>query len=92
MLDLVHIGSVIEKKRKEVNLRQRDLAARAGVSRATLEALENGRLRELGFAKLTKILSVLGLELRISDLRKPRPTLDDLLEDEPNDQGLDRRS
>lgn len=46
-------------------LRQLDLAERAGVSRATIEALENGRAAEIGFTRLARILATLGLGLEI---------------------------
>jgi hypothetical protein len=38
------------------------LAKRARVGLSTLDALENGRLGELGYSKITNILTALGLE------------------------------
>ena len=70
---------------------QTQLAHLAGISRATLEALENGRCRELGYTKVARLLSVLGLELRIEEASPHRPTLEDLREEESRDQSLDRR-
>jgi transcriptional regulator with XRE-family HTH domain len=67
------------------------LARKAGLSRATLDALENGRSGELGFTKVANILSALGLELRVHEANLQRPTLDELLEEERDDKGLDRR-
>ena len=49
MLKLHSIGSQIVSRRKALGLSQSDLANKAGVSRATLEALENGRSGELWF-------------------------------------------
>jgi transcriptional regulator with XRE-family HTH domain len=43
MLDLISIGSKIAKRRKTLKLSQAELARKAGVSRATVDALENGR-------------------------------------------------
>ncbi|HEV2616013.1 MAG TPA: hypothetical protein VGU63_16675, partial [Candidatus Acidoferrales bacterium] len=63
--------------------------ARIGLS--TLDALENGRLGELGYSKITNILSALGLELKVEEASARRPTLDELMEEESNDKGLDRR-
>lgn len=91
VLDLISIGIQIAKERKKLKLSQADLSRRAGVSRATLDALENGRARELGFSKLAKLLAVVGLELKLQTTRSPRPTLDELLQEDRNDQGLDRR-
>jgi len=91
MLTLAIIGSDIAKRRKAARLSQSELARKAGVSRATLDALENGRSGELGFSKISKILAVLGLELRVQDAKPKRPTLDELLSEDRDDQGLDRR-
>ena len=91
MLSLLSLGSRIKKRRKALGLSQSDLAGKAGVSRATLDALENGRSGELGFLKISRILMVLGLELRIHDAVTRRPTLDELLAEERDDQSMDRR-
>jgi transcriptional regulator with XRE-family HTH domain len=91
MLDLISIGAQIAKRRKKVKLSQAALASKAGVSRATVDALENGRAGELGFAKLTKLLAALSLELKLQDASSHRPTLDELLQEDRDDQSLDRR-
>ena len=91
MLPISSVGSQIAAKRKTAGLTQSELAKTAGVSRATLDALENGRIGELGFSKISKVLSALGLELKIQETGAHRPTLDELLEEERDDQGLDRR-
>jgi transcriptional regulator with XRE-family HTH domain len=70
---------------------QSELARAAKVSRATLDALENGRVGEVGYTKITKLLTALGLELKLQETGSRRPTLDELLNEERNDQGLDRR-
>lgn len=91
MLTLSSIGAQIAAKRKKLRLSQAALAAKASVSRATLDALENGRSGELGFSKITKLLSALGLRLKLQESGSQRPTLDELIEEDRNDQGLDRR-
>jgi hypothetical protein len=48
-------------------------------------------LGELGYSKITSILSALGLELKLQEASARRPTLDELMEEEHDDQGLDRR-
>lgn len=78
MLALTDIGSRVATARKGLKLSQKDLASRAGISRATLEALENGRTGELGFSKLTRILAVLGLDLVLQEENQQRPTLEQL--------------
>ena len=62
MLDLISIGAQVAEQRKKLKLSQTGLARKAGISRATLDALENRRAGELGFAKLGKLLAALGLE------------------------------
>jgi transcriptional regulator with XRE-family HTH domain len=91
MLTLSSIGAQIAAKRKKLGLSQAELARKASLSRATLDALENGRSGELGFSKVTKLLSALGLGLKLQESGSQRPTLDELMEEDRNDQGLDRR-
>jgi transcriptional regulator with XRE-family HTH domain len=91
MLSLPSIGEHIAAKRKERGLTQPALAKKARVGLSTLDALENGRLGELGYSKITNILSALGLELKLQEASARRPTLDELLEEERDDKGLDRR-
>lgn len=91
MPDLNAIGLEIASKRKALKMSQSALAQAAGVSRATIGALENGRSGELGFSKVAKILAGLGLELKVQEAQPRRPTLDELLEEDRDDKGLDRR-
>lgn len=91
MLDLISIGKQIAESRKKLNLSQAALSRKAAISRATVEALENGRAGELGFSKITKLLAALGLELKLQPASSQRPTLDELLQEEHDDQSLDRR-
>lgn len=91
MLDLPTIGIELAGRRKALRLRQSDIAVRAGVSRATLDALENGRLGELGFAKVARILAAVGLDLRLAEAGPRRPTLEELMAEAAHDEGLDRR-
>jgi transcriptional regulator with XRE-family HTH domain len=91
MLDLPSIGAAVAQRRQERQMRQIDLAEKAGVSRATVDALENGRLGELGFGKVARILSVLGLDLALGEANRRRPTLEDLIQEDARDQSLGRR-
>jgi DNA-binding XRE family transcriptional regulator len=91
VLKLHSIGAKIASRRKALGFSQSALADKAGVSRATLEALENGRSGELGFSKVANILATLGLELKLQEANLQRPTLDQLLEEDRDDKGLDRR-
>jgi transcriptional regulator with XRE-family HTH domain len=91
MLTLPILGEQIVAKRKALRLTQPALAKKARIGLSTLEALENGRLGELGYSKITNILSALGLELKLQDARARRPTLEELMEEQRDDQGVDRR-
>lgn len=91
MLDLISIGSQIAERRKTLKLSQTALAGQARLSRATLDALENGRAGELGFAKITRLLSALRLELALYAASSRRPTLDELMQEDRDDKSLDRR-
>jgi transcriptional regulator with XRE-family HTH domain len=91
MLDLNAIGAQIVERRKSLKLSQAELSRKAGISRATLDALENGRAGELGFSKVSRLLAALGLELSLETASSHRPTLDELIQEDRDDQGLDRR-
>ena len=91
MLPLYSLGVRIADKRKTLGLTQRDLAKKAKVGLSTLDAVENGRLGELGFSKITNILTAIGLELTLREAGSDRPTLEELLKEEQDDQGLGRR-
>ena len=91
-MDLISLGEEIAKTRKSFKLSQATLAGRAGISRATLDALENGRSGEVGYSKITKLLNALGLELKLQPASSQRPTLDQLLQENQDDKRLNRRN
>jgi transcriptional regulator with XRE-family HTH domain len=91
MWDLLSLGAEIARRRKKLNLSQTALARNAGVSRATLDALENGRAGEMGYSRLTRLLAAVGLELKLQAARSQRPTLDELIQENRDDQSMDRR-
>jgi transcriptional regulator with XRE-family HTH domain len=85
MKTLAEIGQAIASARDASSLRQADLATKAGLSRATIDALENGRASDIGVSKLSRVLAVLGLELSIRPATNERPTLDELMKDDTDD-------
>jgi len=91
MLPLSSLGKQIACKRKSMSLTQPALAKKAKIGLSTLDALENGRLGELGYSKINNILSALRLELKLQEASARRPTLDELMKEEQDDQGVDRR-
>ncbi|MPZ40590.1 MAG: helix-turn-helix domain-containing protein [Rhizobiales bacterium] len=81
-MDLIELGERVKTTRKAKGWSQTRLAQAARVSRARLEALENGRIAEIGFKHLLRILNALGLDLRITEFNRGRPTLEDLTAEE----------
>jgi transcriptional regulator with XRE-family HTH domain len=81
-MDLVELGERVKAARKSKGWSQTKLADAAGVSRARLEALENARLAEMGIKHLLRILNALDLDLRLTQLNRGRPTLEDLAAEE----------
>lgn len=66
------LGYEIRKARRRLGLTQATLAAEAGVSRTTLNQLENGLYPDLGIRKIQSILDRLGLELSVQQpARRP---------------------
>jgi len=68
-MQLYEIGQAIAKRRVELDLTQAQLAKLAGLSRATINQLEAGKVKDLGVNRLIPLLSVLGIELTA----QPRP-------------------
>lgn len=56
MINLVTIGNKIRRIRTVSGITQADFAVRAGVSRATISAIENGSIREIGINRLMEIV------------------------------------
>jgi transcriptional regulator with XRE-family HTH domain len=62
-MQLTEIGAAVRKRREALGLSQQGLAKLAGLSRATINQLERGALKDLGVAKLARVLGLLGLAL-----------------------------
>lgn len=76
-MQLGDLGLLIRKERKRAGLTIQALAEQASVDRTILSKLENQRLPEMGYAKLARLLAVLGLELTTRAVNQ-LPTLNDL--------------
>lgn len=76
-MQLADIGPLLKAARRKAKLSQEQLASPLGMSRATISALERGRCVEIGFAKLTALLEMVGLQVSVAP-RKGRPTIDEL--------------
>ena len=71
-MNLADIGQLVHARREGLGLSQARLARLAGLSRATINQLENGNLVDLGAAKLMMLLDLLGMDLDARP-RAPRP-------------------
>jgi transcriptional regulator with XRE-family HTH domain len=78
MLELLDIGELIKRARRDANMTRVHLATLSGVSRARIEALENQRVPEMGYNSVLRLLRVLGLDLAVTTFNRGRPTADDL--------------
>ncbi|WDZ94966.1 helix-turn-helix domain-containing protein [Herbaspirillum sp. WKF16] len=62
-MNLIEIGSQAKAARQALELTQGQLARLSGLSRTTINHLENGVLKDLGSAKLIALLALLGMRL-----------------------------
>lgn len=69
---LQELGAEIRKARLSRDLTQAALAGRAGISRKTLNQLENGLVGDLGVRKILALLQELGIDLRVEPESQPR--------------------
>lgn len=76
-MDIIQIGALIRNARKRAGITQATLGNASGISRLTINQLENGELNDIGSKKLALILGVLNLEIAVRDA-SPLPTLDEI--------------
>lgn len=62
-MQLAEIGGLVHARRAEVGLSQQRLATLTGLSRATINQLERGTLKDLGVAKLMALAGLLGIDI-----------------------------
>jgi len=87
-MNLLQIGAALREARKTSGQSQQELAKPLGMSRATISAIENGTVSEIGVRKLMALCAALGLSISVSGPEK-RPTLFELREE---NRGLKIRS
>ncbi|MEZ5476404.1 MAG: helix-turn-helix domain-containing protein [Thiolinea sp.] len=78
-MNLHELGQTIRQARKQQHMTQATLSELLGMSRATISALENGTVNEVGIRKVMAICSLLGLELHAQPRVQQRPTLHTLV-------------
>lgn len=76
-MSLRDIGLSLRIARKAQRRSQAELAAALGMSRATISAIENGTVREIGIRKVIALCEALGLALKVVPA-DARPTLQQL--------------
>lgn len=74
-MQLREVGMHVHDKRKSLGISQAQLAKLAGLSRTTVNQLESGALDDLGFSKLTQLMSILGLTFDAKTRYKKSPAL-----------------
>ena len=73
-MDIQTIGRSVRIRRQAHGLTQAELAGTAGLSRATVNAIENGTVSDIGVRKLMGLLGVLDASLAVTPTeRKSRP-------------------
>jgi transcriptional regulator with XRE-family HTH domain len=71
------LGALVAQRRRALAMQQKKVARQAGVTPESLSRLERGHLPEFGVRKLMNLLTVLGLELRVTE-RGAAGNLDEL--------------
>ena len=66
MKTLKELGEAIALRRRELGLRQHNVALQAGLSPESLSRFEHGHAAEFGSRKLLSVLAVLGMELQFT--------------------------
>jgi transcriptional regulator with XRE-family HTH domain len=67
-MNLAQIGGEINLRRIQAGLLQEHVARLSGLSRVTINQLENGTLKDLGYTKLKAVMHVLGLDMEAVQL------------------------
>jgi HTH-type transcriptional regulator/antitoxin HipB len=80
-MDVQQIGRKLREARKSLGRTQAEVAAPLGMSRATVSAIENGTVSEIGVRKLMALCASLGLALSVAP-RDQRPTFFELREEQ----------
>lgn len=74
-MDLAQVGSAVHRARLRAGLLQEQVAKIAGLSRVTVNQLENGTLNDLGYTKLKAVMDVLSLDMETKSRSTPRGAL-----------------
>jgi transcriptional regulator with XRE-family HTH domain len=69
---LRELGTAARQRRREMGLSQQQLAVLTDLSRATINALESGKLNELGSARIERLANELGFSVGLVGTRRPK--------------------
>ena len=72
MSPIFELSTSVRTRRSDMGLTQLTLAMLSGLSRATVNQLEKGTIKDLSLTRAARLLDVLGLSMAIAPLR-PRP-------------------
>jgi HTH-type transcriptional regulator / antitoxin HipB len=63
MRTLQELGETVAATRRDLGLKQKEVAAKAGITPESLLRFERGQVSEFGSRKLLAVLAVLGMEV-----------------------------
>lgn len=69
MTTLQQLGTEIAERRRQLGLKQIDVAQQSGVTAESLSRFERGRLPEFGSRKLIAVLAAVGMEIRLIEAK-----------------------
>ena len=70
MTALTDLGIAIRERRSDMGLTQHHVAKLSGLSRTTINQVENGTIRDLSLGRATRLVDVLGLKMGVASARK----------------------
>ena len=68
MQTVLELGQELAARRRQLGLKQGEVALRAGISQEMLSRFERGKLAEFGSRKLLAVLAVLGMQLQFEQI------------------------
>lgn len=88
MSPIFELSTAVRTRRSDMGLTQLTLAMLSGLSRATVNQLEKGTIKDLSLTRAARLLDVLGLTMAIAAPR-PRPASRDRDRDKAKSTALD---
>lgn len=73
MAILSELSNMVKRQRTDMGLSQERLAELAGLSRATINELETGKLTNLSLTRAERLANTLGFGLGVTGIRKAKP-------------------